>query len=134
MVPHYQTSTNRILNDFVFRYLTSEEKRRLVGVSIDFPLEAGADEKGHPLAFYSPPGQPRVVFPIFSMKFLDDLSTAYAWLQVNGYVLDTISEYTAMLAYKDLGGRYRAAAGSSYSGGRRSGETRSYMSWRWIIL
>src|SRR5205823_2284468 len=37
-----------------------------------------------------------------------DLSTAYAWLQSNDYALDTISEYTAMLSYKDLGGRYPA--------------------------
>jgi hypothetical protein len=39
------------------------------------------------------------VFPILSLKFLDDLCTAYAWLQTNGYGLETISEYTAILRY-----------------------------------
>jgi hypothetical protein len=73
---------------------------------MDFPIHAADPIKGDPLAFYVPPDQIRVVFPIFSVKFLDDLSTAYAWLQLNGYVLDTISEYTAMLMHKDLGGRY----------------------------
>ena len=32
-------------------------------------------------------------------KFLDDLCTAYAWLQIHGYSLETISEYTAILKY-----------------------------------
>jgi Peptidase U49 len=48
-----------------------------------------------------------VVMPVLSLKFLDDLCTAYAWLQINGYGIETISEYTAMLAYKDFPqGRY----------------------------
>jgi hypothetical protein len=42
--------------------------------------------------------------PILSLHFLDDLCTAYAWLQVNGYGLETISEYTAMLRYHDFAG------------------------------
>ena len=106
--PHYRDTTNKILNEFIYKYLTSEETRRLGGIPIDYPLTADAPMKGDPLAFYGPPDHARVVFPIFSIKFLDDLSTAYAWLQVNGYVLDTITEYTAMLAYKDLGARYPA--------------------------
>ena len=104
----YRTSTNKILTEFVYKYLTAEEKRRLAGIPIEFPLMAEGRLKGDPLVFYVPPGHSRVVFPIFSVKFLDDLSTAYAWLQVNNYVIDTISEYTAMLMHKDLGGRFPA--------------------------
>lgn len=104
--PRYQASTNRILNNFVHVYLTSAEKRRLADVSIDFPLMVDGSMKGDPLAFYA--YNSRVVFPIFSLKFLDDLSTAYAWLQLHGYSLDTITEYTAMLMHKDLGGKYPA--------------------------
>jgi hypothetical protein len=37
--------------------------------------------------------------PVLSLKFLDDLSTAYAWLQAKGYSLETISEYIAILWY-----------------------------------
>jgi hypothetical protein len=93
----YTASSNRILNNYVFQYLTAEEKRRLQGVRIDFPLMAEGSEHGNPLAFNAPNREMRVVFPIFSLKFLDDLAIAYAWLQINGYVLDTVSEYTAML-------------------------------------
>jgi hypothetical protein len=34
------------------------------------------------------------------LKFLDDLCTAYAWLQIHGYSLETISDYVAMLKYQ----------------------------------
>ena len=106
--PRYRASTNRILQNFVHKYLTAEEMRRLGAISIDFPLAAPDPLKGDPLVFYVPADKSTVVFPIFSIKFLDDLSIAYAWLQLNNYDLDTISEYTAMLAYKDLAGRYPA--------------------------
>jgi hypothetical protein len=81
--------------------LLVEEKRRLGGVPrVEFPLHAEGTWRGRPLAFYVPPDGARVVMPIFSLKFLDDLCTAYAWLQVNGYSLETISEYTAMLRHR----------------------------------
>jgi hypothetical protein len=104
--PRYRVTTDRILNDFAFKYLTAEELRRLGGVSIEYPVLAEGDQRDNPLAFYVRAGQPRIVCPILSMKFLQDLSTAYAWLSQNGYVIDTISEYTAMLAHKGLAGRY----------------------------
>ena len=39
------------------------------------------------------------MLPALSLKFLDDLCTAYAWLQIKGYSLETVSEYTAILKY-----------------------------------
>ena len=91
-----------IFNQVILPVLTGEEKQRLSGVQLDFPLHAEGDSKGQPLAFYHPVDQSLVVMPIFSLKFLDDLCTAYAWLQVKGYSLETISDYTAMLKYKDF--------------------------------
>src|SRR5215468_5207402 len=99
--PRYERSTTRILNEVILPVLTTEERRRIGGVPrLDFPLLADAPLRGHPLMFYVPPDGARVVMPIFSLKFLDDACIAYAWLQVNGYSLETISEYTAMLRYK----------------------------------
>ena len=37
--------------------------------------------------------------PVSSLKFLNDLSTSYAWYQVRNYNLETISNYIAMLKY-----------------------------------
>jgi hypothetical protein len=96
----YTTSTNKIFN-LIRTHLKAEEARKLAGVrSIEYPILGEGVWKGEPLAFYSYPDKSRVVFPVLSLKFLDDLCTAYAWLQVNGYVLDTVSEYAAMLRYK----------------------------------
>lgn len=103
----YPVSTRKIFDQVILPVLAVEEKQRLSGVQLDFPLHAEGDSKGQPLAFYRPVDQSRVVMPIFSLKFLDDLCTAYAWLQVKGYSLETISDYTAMLKYKDFpAGRY----------------------------
>jgi hypothetical protein len=110
--PRYERSTTKILNEVILPVLTAEERRRLGGETprVDFPLLADAPLRGHPLMFYVPPDLGRVVMPISALKFLDDTCTAYAWLQVNGYSLETISEYTAMLRYKPAppGGRHPA--------------------------
>jgi hypothetical protein len=96
--PRYTASTQRIFNEIIRPWLTAEESRRLGNVVLDFPLFAEGEWRGQPLAFYTP-GATRVILPVSSLKFLDDLCTSYAWLQLNGYALDTVSEYTAMLAY-----------------------------------
>jgi hypothetical protein len=97
--PRYTASTGRTLDQLVRPWLTAEESRSLAGVVLDFPLFGEGQWREQPLAFYNPPGTTRVVLPIFSLKFLDDLCTSYAWLELNGYSLDTVTEYTAMLAY-----------------------------------
>jgi hypothetical protein len=96
----YQRSTTKILTDVIWPALLSEEKRRFGRQPVlDFPLYAEGKARQHPLAFYVPRDLSRVVMPVFSLKFLDDLCTAYAWLQVKGYSLETVSEYTAILKY-----------------------------------
>ena len=101
----YEKSTQKILDTVIVPALTAEERQKLRDARLDFPLYSELD-KGNPLSFYAP-GDGRVVMPVLSLKFLDDLCTAYAWLQINGYGLETISEYTAMLAYRDFpSGRY----------------------------
>jgi hypothetical protein len=104
--PRYERSTRRILDEVIAPVLLSEEKQRLGALRIEFPLYADGIRKEQVLAFYATSGAPRVVMPILSLHFLDDLCTAYAWLQVNGYGLETVSEYNAMLRYHDFpGGR-----------------------------
>lgn len=95
----YQRSTRKILDEAIRPALLSDERRRLAGVQLDMPLYAEGSQHGRPLAFYAPFDGSRVVMPVYSLRFLDDLCTAYAWLQINGYSLETISDYTAMLRY-----------------------------------
>ncbi len=95
----YASSTQRILDEVIRPVLLGSERRQLEQVRLDTPTHAQGDMKGRPLAFYAPWDGTRVVMPVFSLKFLDDLCTAYAWLQINGYSLETITDYTSMLRY-----------------------------------
>ncbi len=99
--PRYERSTTKIFEQVIAPALLTQEKQRIGNVRLDFRLYGEGQAKEHPLQFYVPDAS-RVVMPIASLKFLDDLCTAYAWLQIKGYSLETISEYTAMLRYKDF--------------------------------
>jgi hypothetical protein len=84
--------------------LTSEERRALSGVAFQVPFD------GDPVrGYYSHSGNRVVTMPAISLLFFEELCVAMAWLQVNGYRLETVEEYVAMLKYKDaraFGGRY----------------------------
>lgn len=96
----YSRTTDKILNDIIWPALLSNERDQLGRKpTLKFPLFVEGDVGKHPLTYYTEMSKNRIFFPVFSLKFLDDLCTAYAWLQVNGYSLETISEYTAMLKY-----------------------------------
>ncbi|MFN4087752.1 MAG: hypothetical protein ACK4QW_01750 [Alphaproteobacteria bacterium] len=75
--------------------LTPEERRGLRHLRIEIPLRAAS---GHPLDFYAL-ASGTVVLPAMSLKFLDDVSVAFAWLNRNGYSPETVPEYVGMLKY-----------------------------------
>ncbi|MGI9415742.1 MAG: hypothetical protein ACR2PM_18845, partial [Hyphomicrobiales bacterium] len=85
------------------------EKAAFAGIRFLFPRPKPKD---YVLNFYAfaKDGRAVVVMPLLSLKMLEDLTTAYAWLHRNGYSLGTIDLYFAMLhhrARKDFpGGRY----------------------------
>ena len=87
--------------------LSDEKRERLQSVSLEFPL---VGKSRAPIDFYTYADTGRVVLPVISLLFLEDISTAYAWLHVNGYTVETIDEYVAMLKYRKpedfLGGRF----------------------------
>lgn len=99
----YKRSTNKILDEVIWPALFSKEQHNLGGRPVlDFPLYAEGEARQHPLSFYAFTNRNIIVLPVFSLKFLDDLCTAYAWLQIKGYSLETVSEYTAILYYGKL--------------------------------
>jgi hypothetical protein len=92
--------------------LTEPERRALAGVRIECPLRGA--HTGTPVDFYTM-GHVRsatVFMPVLSLLFLEDLATAFAWLQHHDYSLETIEAYITLLRSKkatDLpGGRYPA--------------------------
>jgi hypothetical protein len=80
--------------------LTEQERRALAGVRIEVPL-IGA-QAGTPLDFYTmgQVGSAVVFMPVFSLLFLEDLATPFAWLQHHDYSLETVEEYVTMLRSK----------------------------------
>jgi hypothetical protein len=91
--------------------LTPGERRALSGVSLQAPLDGDPVDGDHdPVIGYYSHSRTRVVtMPAISLLFFEELCVAIAWLQVNGYRLETVEEYVAMLKYKDaraFGGRY----------------------------
>jgi hypothetical protein len=103
----YERTTNKILDELIWPALFVNEKAAFGNRKpvLELPLYADGDSRDNPLAFYSRYksrpgyGNDLVVMPIFSLKFLDDLTIAYAWLQANNYTVETVSEYTAILFY-----------------------------------
>ena len=96
----YRVSTQKILDQVIRPALLVDEKNAIGDFRMEFPTYPPPQMMATPFAFYSDPRGPTVVFPIISLRFLDDLCTAYAWLQIHGYSLETISDYTAMLKYQ----------------------------------
>lgn len=96
----YKASTQKILDQVIHPVLLADEKSAIGDFHLEFPVYPPPQMMATPFAFYSDPRGPTVVFPIISLKFLDDLCTAYAWLQIHGYSLETISDYVAMLKYQ----------------------------------
>ena len=84
----------QILAGLIAKNGSDAEARGLRRVQTRFPL---ADPNGSPLNFFS---QGNAVFmPVLSLLFLEDICTAYAWLDRHRYSLETIDEYCAMLQH-----------------------------------
>jgi hypothetical protein len=90
----------RLLVDLIVRNGVSAGVRRVLEeLRLDFPL---SDPSGSPLNFSSEQTTAGSVvrMPIVSLLFLEDLCTAYAWMDRHGYSPETVDEYVAMLQYK----------------------------------
>ena len=96
----FESRINELFTKGILPELTADERRVLKNVVLRFPLVGEISQT--PIDFYAGEsnGQPFVTMPVLSLLFLEDLFTAYAWLQVNGYSLETIDEYITMLKYK----------------------------------
>lgn len=60
---------------------------RVSGVSLRFPLKVPGHE---PFAFYAE--RDGITLTVASIKMLDDLAVALAWLQLHGFAADTAFE------------------------------------------
>lgn len=95
----------------VLPFLTPAEKTALADAELFFPLP---EEGDFALDFYAfrEDGKHYAAMPILSLKMLEDLSVAYAWIYSQKLSFGTIDLYFAMLQRPDAsafpGGRYPA--------------------------
>jgi hypothetical protein len=100
--PRLTAAVTKIYDLGVKPHLTPDELSRLRDFGLRFPLPSPSDEV---LNFYADEagGKPIVVMPILSLKVVEDMATAYAWLYHNGMSLGTIDLYFSMLRHKPKG-------------------------------
>ncbi len=77
--------------------LTAEEKKAIGDFSFNFPMPRKGDEL---LNFAATTDGRFLIMPVMSLRALEDMATAYAWLYHNKMSLSTIDLYYAMLRYR----------------------------------
>jgi hypothetical protein len=81
----------------IWDFMTPDEQQALRGVVLWHPPRGAG-----PLSFASVvlEGKPTVQAPLASLKFIEDLSVAYAWRYQNRYSLEPMDEYLVMLKHR----------------------------------
>lgn len=83
-------------------FLDGPDKQALADVRLRFPL-IGANRNPFDFYAYQDGRTPTVELPVLSLRFIEDLSIAWAWRQVHRYSLEPFDEYVAMLKYRSPG-------------------------------
>ncbi len=86
--------------DVILPLLDPADAAALADVKFEFPLQY---DEAEPFAYFAT-GR-TVVMSAASIRFLDDLTTAAAWLHSNGYAQNSLTDYVSMLKYGVLGDR-----------------------------
>ena len=88
-------------------FMTAKERRALQDVELRFELPQDGDDL---LNFYATfeAGRPVVVLPVLSLKVMEDVTTAFAWLYHNNLDLSKIELYFTMTRFRQRGGRFPA--------------------------
>ncbi|TLF49096.1 hypothetical protein FEI13_11665 [Halomonas urmiana] len=92
----------RVHDEDLLPALEAEERARLAGVELVFPLRCPRPA-GEPFCYYQrthADGRRQVVMSVASLRLFGDLALATAWLQLEGLSLETPSRYVAMLRHR----------------------------------
>lgn len=95
---NYKSRIDWIFQTYFIDQLNFDERQKLEDINLTYPLFSQG-QASHPCLIRSFPGERRIVLPILTIKFLDDLSVASSWLQYNGYCQETIKDYLAFIKY-----------------------------------
>lgn len=97
--PRLQRAVNQIYIKGVKPKLTAREAASLANIRFSFPMPRPND---HILNFYAGElsGGPTVIPPLQSLKLVEDLATAFAWLYISKRPFGPLDMYFAMLQRK----------------------------------
>lgn len=117
--PRLKTAVTKIHQQGLVPVLSEAERRALEDVEIRFALPEPGDDLLNFYATYER-GRPVVVMPVLSLKVLEDITTAYAWLYYRKFDLSKIELYFSMTPVSRSGCRQAAAVAGSTRCARRS--------------
>jgi hypothetical protein len=98
----FEERLNQLYQRGLWDFLEGPDKQALADVRLQFPL-IGANRNPFDFYAYQDAGMPTVGLPVLSLKFIEDLSIAWAWRHVHRYSLEPFDEYVAMLKYRAPG-------------------------------
>jgi hypothetical protein len=96
----YKPAIQYNLIHLIIDSLSPAQLRKMRGWTFQFPRRDRKD----PLAFYASHPPPTITMSVASVKFLDDFAAATAWLEENGYSVETTAYYADVLKYRDSDG------------------------------
>jgi hypothetical protein len=93
----YQPNLRALWEKDFLPHLTRDERVRAGIVTLNLPPEGPTH---YPIEIYSIPSQRQVFLPIASVKFIDDISVAFAYYEKMGCDDGVVSDYAAVLRFR----------------------------------
>lgn len=88
----YVPNVRGIFREDLVRQLPAADRARLANATLRMPLRGE-----HPLQFSSRPSDGSIIVPIMSVKFIDDLTIAWAWFEENQCETGYLTSYLSYL-------------------------------------
>lgn len=92
--PRLQQDLNTVIAQEIQPFLTLEQSHAFFKIGLDLPVNTAPDP--NPLDFFSA-REGRIVVPLLTVAFVEDMAEAYAWLWANHFSSRTVDEYLGML-------------------------------------
>ena len=94
----YEPNVRAIFREDLVRRLPVTQRNILANATLEMPLRGK-----HPLQYSAKPWAKRIIIPVMSLKFIDDLSIVWAWFIENNCEPSYITSYlSSLLSYNEI--------------------------------
>lgn len=98
--PRLRHDVDLVIAQEIQPFLTVEQAHAFSQIQLELPLTAPPEP--NPFDCYSP-GEGRLILPLLTVAFVEDMAEAYSWLWANRYSSRTVDEYLGMLRNRSPG-------------------------------